>query len=83
MAEFFVLRGERRRGIGRAAALALFERFGGRWEVAQLRDNGPARAFWRTVITEYTGGRYEERATDSPVPGVKQLFRASGQERSR
>ena len=74
IAEFFVLRGERGRGVGRAAALETFERYPGRWEVAQLRDNLPAQAFWRRVVGEYTEGRYLERATDSPPGGVMQLF---------
>ena len=36
MAEFFVLRRWRRRGIGRTAAHALFQHFPGRWEVRVL-----------------------------------------------
>lgn len=77
MAEFFVLRGERRRGVGREAALAVFERYPGRWEVAQMRANAPARAFWRAVVAECSGGRFEEGPTDSPVAGVRQVFTTS------
>ena len=39
MTEFFVLRGWRRRGIGRTAAHTLFRRFPGRWEVRVLEAN--------------------------------------------
>jgi predicted acetyltransferase len=77
MAEFFVLRGERRRGIGRAAARAVFERFPGRWRVAQMRDNVPSHAFWRTVVAEVTGGNYVEVDTDSPPGGRMQVFSSS------
>jgi len=36
MSEFFVMRRYRRRGVGRRAALALFTRFPGEWQVRQL-----------------------------------------------
>jgi predicted acetyltransferase len=60
MAEFFVARTVRRRGVGSAAARALFDRFGGRWEVRQTPRNAAALAFWRRVIGEYTGGAFNE-----------------------
>ena len=50
MAEFFVMRRFRRKGIGRAAARILFERFPGDWQIRQLAANGPATHFWRSVI---------------------------------
>ena len=56
MAEFFVLRTYRRRGIGTRVARALFARFRGRWEVAVLTWN-PARRFWRGVIRRAAVGR--------------------------
>lgn len=67
VAEFFVVRACQRSGVGRAAARALFDRFPGRWEVAQLGANTPARSFWRTVLGEYTNGAYVEHtlATDA------------------
>ena len=60
MAEFFVLAPHRRTGLGRRAAHALFDRFPGTWEVAQLPRNAPAIAFWRSVIRQYTGGAFTE-----------------------
>ncbi len=60
MAEFFVARTARRRGVGSSAARALFDRFGGRWEVRQTPANLPATAFWRSVIGDYTGGAFSE-----------------------
>lgn len=60
MAEFFVLRAHRARGVGRSAALAAFARFEGPWEVRQRDENPIATAFWRRVIRDYTGGQYEE-----------------------
>lgn len=64
MSEFFILRGERRRGLGRRAARAIFERYPGVWEVSQLPANRSATAFWRSVISEYTGGAFEDTQVD-------------------
>jgi predicted acetyltransferase len=64
VAEFFVLRRYRRRGVGERVAISLFERFGGRWEVRQKPENTAATAFWRRVIGRYTGGRFEELTWD-------------------
>ncbi|SRR6266849_1228731 len=50
VSEFFVLRRYRRNGIGRRAAFALFDQFGGKWEIAELPSNTPAISFWRRVI---------------------------------
>jgi predicted acetyltransferase len=76
MDEFFILRRYRRRGFGRQAARALFDRFPGRWEVGELAANTGAIAFWRRVIAEYTGGRYsEEGAGDPHGQGPRQIFR--------
>jgi len=58
--EFFVLRKYRRQGVGRLAARAAFDRFPGRWKVAQEKANIPAQEFWRKIIAEYTNGVYEE-----------------------
>lgn len=60
MCEFFVLNRLRRRGVGRRAARAIFERFRGLWEVSELPANERAIAFWRRVIGEHTGGGYAE-----------------------
>ncbi len=58
---FFVVRAYRRRGYGGGVARAVFDRFPGAWQVLQVRANGPAQAFWRRVIGDYTGGDFGER----------------------
>lgn len=79
IAEFFVLRNMRRRGIGEAAARFLFERYPGEWEVAELEANQPAQHFWRVVIGRYSGGGYDERRGVSWGQRiVVQRFRAPG-----
>lgn len=65
MAEFFVLRKYRRRGVGAAAATRIFAELPGAWEVRVVPENLPAQAFWRTVISGYTAGHYTEVALDS------------------
>ncbi len=60
LAEFFVLRRYRRRGLGETMARAIFDRYPGGWHVLQIPENVPAQRFWRRVIGAYTGGRYEE-----------------------
>jgi predicted acetyltransferase len=60
VSEFFVMRKYRRHGVGRKAALALFSRFHGSWEVAEMKGNTGAILFWRRVIAEFTGGTFQE-----------------------
>jgi predicted acetyltransferase len=60
IAEFFVMRKYRRQGVGRQAAHMTFDRFPGRWIVAQEETNRPAQTFWRKIIAEYTNGAFEE-----------------------
>jgi aminoglycoside 6'-N-acetyltransferase I len=60
LSEFFIIRSKRRHGLGRQAALDIFNRFRGVWEMAQLRSNYAAIAFWHRLISEYTRGRFVE-----------------------
>jgi predicted acetyltransferase len=64
LAEFFVLRQHRRRGVGEQIATTLFDSHPGRWEVRERRQNEPAIRFWRRVIARYTGGRFVETSND-------------------
>jgi putative hydrolases of HD superfamily len=56
IAEFFVLRRERRAGAGRAAARELWRRLPGLWQVRVAEAHVAALAFWSDVIDEFTGG---------------------------
>jgi predicted acetyltransferase len=60
IAEFFVMRKYRRKGVGRIAATRAFELFPGSWEVLQHGGNAPSYVFWEEVIADYTGGRYDK-----------------------
>jgi len=66
VAEFFVLRRYRRRGLGAALARQVFDSFPGRWEVRQLAANRAATTFWRSVIADYTHGNFEQTTLDDP-----------------
>jgi predicted acetyltransferase len=67
MAEFFVVRDARHRGVGAKAAGLLFNRFAGDWEVREDEHNRPALLFWRRVIGRLTGGRFSETRTGGEV----------------
>lgn len=60
IAEFFVLRQFRARGVGRAAAALLWNRMPGSWTVRAAVRNARAVKFWRGAVAEYTGKRGEE-----------------------
>jgi predicted acetyltransferase len=55
VAEFFVIRGARRKGVGAAAAHALFEAFPGRWEIRVRQTNTHAKRFWARVAETWAG----------------------------
>lgn len=66
LAEFFVMRKYRRRGVGEEAARHLFARFPGPWVVSQLASNVAATAFWRGVIGRFAGPFEERMGHDGP-----------------
>jgi predicted acetyltransferase len=55
MAEFFVIRGYRRRGIGTHVAHEVWRRFPGLWEVRVMEANVSAQQFWARAISIFTG----------------------------
>ncbi|WP_437608821.1 GNAT family N-acetyltransferase [Sorangium sp. So ce834] len=65
VAEFFILRRYRRSGVGRRAAVLLWQRFPGEWTVRVSEGNAGALAFWRSVVAEFTSGA----ATETTRPG--------------
>jgi len=67
LAEFFIARQARRRGIGREAAELIFNRFDGRWEVVEFLRNQVAVAFWRNIVAQYTHGRFQESVRQGEV----------------
>jgi predicted acetyltransferase len=73
VAEFFVLPSFRRSGVGRQAAIALWDRMPGRWVVRVLETNDAALRFWTAVIASYTSGAFVERRQPGP-PHAWRIF---------
>jgi predicted acetyltransferase len=78
MAEFFIARSWRRRGIGSEAVRLLFDRFDGEWLISEHAQNPAAVNFWRRVVSAYTRGKYQERIVDGEV---QQRFVSGAQRR--
>ena len=80
LAEFFVIRGVRRRGVGAAAARQLFRSFPGRWEVRVGDFNAPAQKFWKNAIERYVRERFqiEPWTRDDGSPWKVFRFESSG-----
>jgi predicted acetyltransferase len=71
VAEFFVLRGHRRAGIGRRAAFLLWDRIPGQWIVRVSEGNRAGLPFWRAIVREYARGAVSE----SERPGSPHAWR--------
>jgi len=59
MAEFFIVRGLRRHGVGRRAAHLLFASFQGTWEIRVIEHYAAARTFWSAVVDDAAHGAIE------------------------
>jgi predicted acetyltransferase len=82
VAEFFVLRGHRRAGVGRLAAPLLWDRIPGSWVIRCSMANRPGLPFWESVVRGYTGGAYAARELPgSPDPWRVFTFRSASGER--
>ena len=78
VAEFFVMRKYRRKGVGKSVAFVIFDKFPGKWEVIQHRDNFPAKIFWEKVINEYTKGNFnQEKVKTERWEGQALIFEKS------
>lgn len=80
MAEFFIASKSRRLGIGRDAAHLIFNRFAGSWEITEFLHNKPAVGFWRSILTEYTSGKFQEKVAHGEV---HQTFTSANRQRAR
>ncbi|HXO18713.1 MAG TPA: GNAT family N-acetyltransferase [Thermoanaerobaculia bacterium] len=71
VAEFFVLRRYRRSGVGRRAAVLLWNRLPGRWIVRVSEGTPGALPFWARVIAQFTSSS----ATEWKRPGDPHAWR--------
>ncbi|KAA6460216.1 GNAT family N-acetyltransferase [Acidobacteria bacterium AB60] len=74
MAEFFVMRGYRRQGVGTRLAHLAFQRFPGEWQVRVMESNYAARHFWERAIEEFTGRPPESTRADADG-GLRHVYR--------
>jgi len=58
LAEFFVMYKYRRSGVGRFAAIKVFDMFHGKWQLKRHPKNIASVHFWNEIISEYTVGKY-------------------------
>jgi predicted acetyltransferase len=63
--QFFIVRSQRRAGVGRAAAEAAVRLHPGRWEVGFQNENPTAARFWRRLASEI-GINVEEQLQPAP-----------------
>src|SRR5215213_1946336 len=64
MTEFFIVRGFRRLGVGTTAALQIWKRFPGRWEIRVMERNTLAKEFWARAISTLLGTTVESSRFD-------------------
>jgi len=60
VAQFFILRKFKNKGIGKYVVHNCFDQFRGVWEVMVIPGNEGAYQFWRSVIKEYTNSQFSE-----------------------
>lgn len=75
MEQFFVLKKHRRSGVGATLARHVLQSHPGAWEIGQMPGNTAARAFWRKLVADFTGGAFEElEITEGGWRGSVQRF---------
>ncbi len=67
MSEFFVMKKYRRQGIGKFAAIQVFNMHKGNWELTIHPQNPVSMSFWTNVIEECVGDNYN---TFKDIEGV-------------
>ena len=65
--EFFILRAFRGDGLGRKAARAVLQKYGGHWEMVVLPENQAALSFWRTIIDDLQADRFRRETTEEGI----------------
>ena len=69
LTEFFVVRGQRRLGIGKKVAHEVLRKFPGRWEVRVMDRNPAAQAFWERATAAFMEKTIEPIAFDRDGEG--------------
>ncbi|WP_447004169.1 GNAT family N-acetyltransferase [Saccharothrix isguenensis] len=77
VAEFFVVRGHRRKGVAREAARLLFARHPGVWTLNFDHANDAAAAFWPSVAASIAVGPVDAADVVGEVPCTRLRFRVA------
>jgi predicted acetyltransferase len=72
---FFILRNQRRKGIGKLACNKFFEMYPGRYAISQAQTNTPAVKFWKSVYESYGVIPYEKEEIEDGIKVVYQYFK--------
>lgn len=82
MAQFFILRKFKKKGIGEYVARLCFNQFKGIWEVMVIPGNEAAYRFWRSIITKYTHNNFTEYTREIPhfENHIKNIFKFNSKE---
>lgn len=70
VAEFFVMRKYRRRGIGSTVAKQTFDSQRGRWEIKHKLAHKTARQFWQATLNGYAASEHTERIIEEETGTV-------------
>lgn len=76
IAQFFILRKFKGKGIGRYIAFQCFDKFRGNWEVFVMPRNEGAYRFWRKIINDYTNHHVKEY-TRTVGQSIRNIFEFS------
>ncbi|MDQ0896183.1 MULTISPECIES: GNAT family N-acetyltransferase [unclassified Paenibacillus] len=72
---FFILRNQRRKGIGKLACNKFFEMYPGRYAISQAQTNTPALKFWKSVYESNGVMPYEKEEIEDGISVVYQYFK--------
>lgn len=77
MAQFFILRKFKNKGIGKYVATLCFEKCLGIWEIMVMPENHGAYRFWQSIIKSYTHNNFSEYTRKIPHFNhkIKNIFR--------
>jgi len=78
IAQFFILRKFKGKGIGQYIAFECFNQFAGNWEVFVMLGNEGAYRFWRHIIKKYTANQFKE-CTRTVGNSVRNIFEFNSQ----
>lgn len=76
IAQFFILRKFKSKGVGRHIAFQCFNKFCGNWEVFVMPGNEGAYRFWRKIIKKYTDNQFKE-CTRTAGHSIRNIFEFS------